>query len=526
MKIRPLTLPLVLLLASCAGSAGSAAQAPTAEQGVTVAPNDDPFGGTAPPEQREQPPPSGLAPEWHFPTVHARQLDNGLSLRVAERHNLPLVEIQLVALSGTATDGDHPGLAIVAGELMKAGGAGPWNGRQLLERAESLGASLEVLTDRDSTRISMAVTREHFDTALEIIGAVALKPRFDYGEFVKLKRREMDRVASLARTSAGWAASMVLYRELFELPTAQHPYARYDATSEEFDKIQLADCRTWHRDHLTPPNTVLVVTGDLTADDAEQAARKVFGGWKGNAPARPSFTRPMPPSGLELFLVDRPDSPQAEVYVATLGTDRQSPEWATLRTANQILGGGVAGRLFLDVREKRSLAYRTHSTLESVANGPVPIILSAGTQTAKAGLALGALLEHFGRMGTEPVANEEVEIATRYLSDVFLLSVDTVGAIANLTTQLSVFNLPEGYYDRYRADVREVTATQVSALTAQFFKPKDALVVVAGDAERLGKPLSHFGTVSVIDPDKGFIKKATVDHDPTAAVELERLDGT
>jgi predicted Zn-dependent peptidase len=197
-----------------------------------------------------------------------------------------------------------------------------------------------------------------------------------------------------------------------------------------------------------------------------------------------------------------------------------------MRVANQILGGGVAGRLFLDVREKRSLAYRTNSRLVSVANGPVPVILAAGTQTAKAGLALQALLEHFDAMGKQAPTEEEVAIATRYLSDIFLLSVDTVDSVGYLVAHLGINNLPDSYYDDYRAAVREVDREHVLAQASKYFVGNKGVAVIAGDAKRLAKPLSHFAPVVVIDAEAGFTVKQEVPHDPTAKLELERQKGT
>lgn len=491
-----------------------------------VAPPEDPYEGTAPPEEREPPPPSGLAPSWSFPAIVNDELDNGLGMRLVERHNLPVVDIELVVLSGSASDGAKPGLAVVAGELLKAGGAGRWSSRALLDEAESLGSSIDILTDSDSTRVSMAVTSDHFEDALGIIATVAQKPRFDYGEFVKLKRREMDRVESLARTNAEWAASMVLYEKLFRLPAGVHPYSHYDATAGEIDKLGLYDCRTWHREHFAPDNAFVTIAGDISADDAKAAVSKAFGAWRGKAAEPPRFTAPTLPDRLELYLVDRPESPQAEIMLATLGPERTSDEWAALRATNQILGGGVAGRLFLDVREKRSLAYSTGSHVQGLAHGPVPIVLDAGTQTAKAGVTVGALIEHMDAMREEAPTEDEVDIATRYLSDVFLLSVDTVGAIGRLTSRLGILGLPDDYYDTYRAKVREIGIADVEAITAKYFKPGRAIVVVAGDADRLAGPLSHFGPVTVIDADEGFKPTKTLDHDPTAPIELERIDGT
>ena len=155
--------------------------------------------------------------------------------------------------------------------------------------------------------------------------------------------------------------------------------------------------------------------------------------------------------------------------------------------------------------------------MDALAHGPVPIVLSAGTQTAKAGLALDALLFHFDVMGKDAPTEDEVNIATRYLSDVFLVGVDTVSSVGSMTTDLSVFGLPSDYYDTYRIAVRGIDKAAVLDLSKQYFQRSRAIVVVAGDASRLEKPLSHFGAVRVVDAEHDFVTKKVVPRNPTAA---------
>jgi predicted Zn-dependent peptidase len=316
---------------------------------------------------------------------------------------------------------------------------------------------------------------------------------------------------------------MVLYRQLFELPSGVHPYATYDATSKEIERVMLPDCKTWYKQNVTPNNAMLVVAGDINPTALQHSVARIFGKRSGNAPTAPSFFNPMPPNELKLFLVDRPGSTQAEVFVATLGPELQSEQWAPFKVGNQVLGGGVAGRLFLDVREQRSLAYRAFSSVESVAHGPAPIVLRAGTQTAKAGLTLQALLEHVQRMGDSAPTNNELQIATRYLSDVFLLRVETTGSLADMTAQLGVLGLPDDYYDSYRSRVSKTTADQVKTSSANF-DAKRVIVVVAGDAQVLTTPLSHFAKVNVIEPDKSFAIDKIVPQNAAATLELQRMD--
>src|SRR5262249_50951824 len=160
------------------------------------------------------------------------------------------------------------------------------------DAAESLGSSLEVTTDRDSTRITMAVTKDHFAEALDILAAVAVKPRFDAAEFGKLKRREIDRVSSAARTNATWVSSMVLYRQLFQLPTGVHPYSHYDATPKQLEAVRLQDCVAWHKKQVTPKNTFLVVAGDVDEATASDQVERAFGKWAGERPDAPLPTPP------------------------------------------------------------------------------------------------------------------------------------------------------------------------------------------------------------------------------------------
>ena len=489
-----------LLAGSVLACSGAPAPSP-------VAPKPAPTTQPAPLPAKDplaDPPASGVTPSASFPNIARRTLPNGLEIAVVSRKTLPIIELRLLFHSGTSSDGAKPGVAEVAGELTKAGGAGRWNAQALLERAESLGADLNVSTDRDSTRISLGVTSGDLDPALDILSAVAMKPRFDATEFGKLRTREVERASSSAKASAGYAASMILYRELFEVPTAIHPYSRYDALPAELAKLTLGDCKAWHKQHMTPKNALLIATGDIDLNEVAAAAERAFAGWQGEKPELPNFSTPMPESERHLYLVDRPGSGQAQVMVGRLGPERQTPDWPSLAVLNQVLGGGVAGRLFLDVREKRSLAYSTGSGIEETAHSPVPIVLSAGTQTNKAPQAVQALLDNLERMGKSPPTPAEIETATRYLSDSFLFKTETDGALADMTAKLSVLSLPDSYYDDYRKAVRTIDGPTAVARAGKFYASDHLVIVVAGDAEKLAQRLTHFAKVIIVDPQKAF----------------------
>jgi predicted Zn-dependent peptidase len=504
----------LVALVACSLVACSAAPVPAPITKPPAPAPSEPQPAVAAKDPLAEPPASGVTPSASFPSIARRTLPNGLELAVVSRKTLPIVELRLLVRSGTASDASKPGVAAVAGELTKAGGAGPWNAEALLERAESLGADLNVLTDRDSTRISIGVTTGDLEPALEILSAVATKPRFDAKEFGKLRTREIERAQASAKSSAGYAAAMILYRELFEVPTAIHPYSRYDALPGELGKLTLQDCKAWHKQHMTPKNAVLIAAGDVDPESFAKAAEKAFGTWQGERPEQPSFSDPQPDAERHLYLVDRPGSGQSQVMVGRLGPVRQTPDWPSLAVMNQVLGGGVAGRLFLDVREKRSLAYSTGSSIEEPAHSPVPIVLSAGTQTDKAPQAVEALLDNLNRLGKSAPTAPEIEIASRYLSDSFLFKTETVGALADMTAKLSVLALSDDYYDEYRKAVRSIDGAAASAKVGKFFSTDRVVIVVAGDAAKLSQRLTHFAKVIIVDPQKAFSPGKMLPYNP------------
>jgi predicted Zn-dependent peptidase len=474
---------------------------------------------------REAPPESGPPRESPFPKIDHQDLPNGLALDVVSLRTLPLVQIRVLLKSGTAADGDLTGLANMTAKMLKDGGAGRWSSKDLLAKIETLGADLGIEVGPDSTVLSLAVAKAHFDEAIDLLGTVVREPRWDEQEFSKLKKRQIQKVADKAKSSGAWAATMLMWRELYRLPTGVHPYASYDALPSELARITTKTCRDFYQKNFTPKNAVIVVGGDVDGDASRKAVERAFGTWKGGEVAPATFAEATAPERLKILLADRPKSAQSDIYVASLGPARKDDSWTAVKVANQILGGGVSGRLFLDVREKRSLAYNTRSSVGEVARGPVPLTAYAGTQTAKTGLAVQALLENLKRISSEPASAEELNTARRYLADVFAIRMETVGAVSDMVVSLRALGLPDDYYDTYRKEIRDISADTALRGIAEHVREGHAVLAVAGDAERIAPVLAHFGDVIIYNPEKEFERVRSIPANPQAPIELEREAG-
>jgi predicted Zn-dependent peptidase len=461
------------------------------------------------PEPLENPPLASAVAPAPFPAIQELKLDNGLAVDVVSREQYPLVEARLVLRAGTLSDGQQPGRASLAAELLKAGGAGKSDAHDLARRIENLVTSLDVETLADSTQLSLSVTSNNLDAAIGVLSDVVLRPRFDSVEADKLKQRRIERARTELLSDPDWEASLVLLRQLY----GNHPYAHPEPLPSELEALSLSDCQSWYRTEVTPKNAVLVLVGDVQAERALALAKRAFSSWHGAQPTPPANAATKLPTNRKIWLIDRPGLAQSEIRVAGLGTRRNNPSWPAIAADNQILGGATAGRLFLNVREQLSLAYHTGSVLLERAQGRVPIVLAAGTRSEKTAEALQALLQQASALTSVPPETAEVEMATRYLTDSIAFQTETVTGVARLVAKLRVLDLPNSYYDEYAKRLLGLQAPQLFATTLQTIDFWSPVVVVVGDASRIEQSLRKFGPVAVLNPRE----ELTTDH------ELSRL---
>jgi predicted Zn-dependent peptidase len=457
---------------------------------------------------------NGWRSNWLINIGHGDEAGLRLHYHCVEAHALPLAHVRVVVGAGMSYGA--PGVATVTAQMLKDGGTRSLAPAQLAERIEALGASLSVDTDFDRTTLGLVVTRDRLGDALALLGEIVGAPRFDDGELKNLKGRMSDEAEEHARASGAWAATRLSFRELY--PTTS-PYATYDATAPELGKVSSATVRAFHKKFFVAKNTTVIVGGDVDTAATTALVQKHFSGLGAADAPKLDFPAATAPGKRRVVLAARPGSVQSDVFVVGIAPERKTAAWPDLRVANQILGGGVASRLFMDVREQRSLAYSTRSQIVELAHGPQPLLAYAGTETKKTGLAVQGILDNYAKISAEAPSDAELDSATRYLSDIFAVRMETVGAVTDLVATQTTFGLPDGYWDAYREAVRHVDAKRAQAAAATLFSSEHALVVVSGDADVLAPKLTHFGEVVVVDPQQDFKTIRTLPEDPGASIE-------
>ena len=213
------TIPMAVALVMAASACSSAPPPKPTPVHVVAAPAPAKPPPAPPAPEREPPPNAAPLGDFRLPTTTWEQLPSGLSVGVVESRALPLTEIRVGILGGSAADGERPGLAALTAELLRTGGAGAMSGRDEVARIESLGADLSVSADFDRITLRMTVMKDKLSEALRVMSDIVLRPQLSPTAFEKVKKQAEARAALRSQRDASYAGSMVLFRDSGRSPS-------------------------------------------------------------------------------------------------------------------------------------------------------------------------------------------------------------------------------------------------------------------------------------------------------------------
>jgi predicted Zn-dependent peptidase len=113
------------------------------------------------------------------------------------------------------------------------------------------------------------------------------------------------------------------------------------------------------------------------------------------------------------------------------------------------------------------------------------------------------ILGEIERMRSEEIRDDELTLATSYLDGVFPIRYETTSAIAAALANLIIHDLPDDYYDEYRARVRAVTTAGVLRAAQTHLHPDQLRIVVVGDPALIAEPVGRVAGMApeIVSPD-------------------------
>ncbi|HVW76761.1 MAG TPA: pitrilysin family protein [Alloacidobacterium sp.] len=416
------------------------------------------------------------------------ELKNGLVILLQEDHELPFIN-GFIEMRGGSRDepATKTGLVELYGDAWRTSGTAGKDGDALDDLLEAKAAKVETGGDVDSTSVSWSCLTKDEDEVYRIAVDLLEHPAFNQEKLMLAKQQA---AAGIVRRNDN--ASAIAAREAAKLVYGKDsPYTR-EPELATIKAVTLDDLKQWHDKTVVPNNMIIGVEGDFDSAAMEKTLRATFEGLpRGAAWPKPAGDFPGPKRGV--YVVDKSDVNQSNVYIVGLGTLRNNPDYFALSVMNEIFSGGFGSRLFQDVRTKQGLAYAVGGGYGASYDHPGMFRVVAGTKSPSTVQAAKSMLAEIDELKTKPFTDDELKRAKDQVLNSFIFNYDTKEKVLAEAAKLEFYGYPADYLDKYREGVEHVTIADLERVARKYIDPSKLAVLVVGNQQEFGTPLTELG---------------------------------
>lgn len=409
---------------------------------------------------------SGQAPSG---TRHA--LANGLRVLVREDPTAGVVAVSLQAHAGSRFE--TPETAGVTNFLQRTmiRGTTRFTAARLAEAAERLGGILDASGDVDFTEIRGAALARNWEALLELVAEVALSPTLPAAEVDRERRLILSQIQTRADNPFPVAFDALL-ADLY----GPHPYALPSLGRRDvIERLTRGDLLSHYQTLYRAERLVLAVSGRVERERVLRAAERHFGKLPaGGSPiTEPTVT---PISTGQRRVLERP-AQQAQVLVGYLGPALGEADYAAVKVLSALLGGGMSGRFFAELRDVQGLAYSL-GVMNPARIGPTPIVAYLGTVRDSAVAAEAGMVQQLERIRADGATEDEVARARAYQLGLLAMDRRTNARHAWYLAFYEQAGLGWDFPDRYARALAAVTAGDVTAAARRYIVRPTSVILL------------------------------------------------
>ncbi|WP_444914286.1 M16 family metallopeptidase [Microbulbifer sp. TRSA007] len=423
--------------------------------------------------------------ELELPKQKEFTLKNGLKVVLAERHDTPVVLMNLQFRSGASADKNKPGLASVAAQMLNEG-AGDLDSLEFSSRSEELGVNIGGGSGLDYNNISMSALKTQLEPSLELFEKVVTEPRFPESDLERVKSNRLDAIAQEKAQPQGLAM-----RELPPLLFGEnHPYGSPltgSGTPEGIKSITREDLVNFQKTWVRPDNATLTIVGDVTEKEIEPLLNETLGKWTAPKSELPKIevAKVPRPEKARVYLLDRPGAQQSYIMAGLLMPPWQPQGAEAFDAMTNIIAGKFTSRVNMNLRENKHWSYGARA-VSLDTEGQRPYILFAPVQTDKTAPAIKELVKEYEEyLGERPITAKELE---DYQNDEVLKQsarFQTKGQLLSSINWQVEKGLPEEYIAEYPQRVSALNKEKVEASAKEYLAPDQFTWVIVGDLSKI-----------------------------------------
>ncbi|MGA7105266.1 MAG: pitrilysin family protein [Candidatus Deferrimicrobiaceae bacterium] len=401
-------------------------------------------------------------------------LENGIRVVIREDRAVPVVAVEAGFQGGLrGEEKSFSGISMVTAEMLTKG-TKDRTAIEISEAVENMAADLSGFSGRNSFGLRARLMSKDFTAGFRLFVESLRGPTFPAEELEK-KRREV--LGRLKLQKDDMVRSVILL--FLATHYGEHPYARNPlGTEESIGRITREDLERYYRRWADPRNMVIVVSGDIGAEQALSAVREAFEDF----PRREEFVPigPMPvPEEKGIRRGEEPgEKEQAHFIIGYTGARVTDSD----RYALDVLGSALAGqggRLFTNLRDKKSLAYAVTSfSSEQVDPGFFAIYM--GTSAEKRDGAITDTLKEIKEVRAHGVTAEEFDRAKKWMIGTYEIGLQSNSAYADKMMYNELYGI--GYEETFREPkkIEAVTLEEVNRVATKVLHTDRYTIAILG----------------------------------------------
>lgn len=394
-------------------------------------------------------------------TIHRSVLDNGLVVLAVENPAADIVAARIYIRAGGRYEPlEQAGLSnLLASVITK--GTQRLSSQQIAEQVEAVGASMGADAAADYCLMSLKTVSTDFAPMLALLAEIIRTPAFPVAEVELERKLTLQGIRSMQEQPFSVANA-----QLRQILYGQHPYGTSSlGTEATVAQISPADLHRYHQTYFRPENLVISLVGRIAPTTALSLVDQCFGDWQN--PQEPLPSLDLAPVVVQpQSAITQQDTQQAIVMVGYLAASVQEPDHIALKLLNTYLGNGLSSRLFVELREKRGLAYDV-SAFYPTRIDRSHFVTYIGTAPENAAIALEGLHQEVTRLHETLLTSDELQAAKNKLLGQYALGKQTNGQIAQIFGWYEMLTLGLLYDQQFQQQVSEVTAAEIQQAVQQ-----------------------------------------------------------
>ena len=438
---------------------------------------------------------------YSFPTIKSAILENGSKLVLAERNDLPLVQLEIVFNNGYAIESDNE-LGLVNFTMsMVDEGTDKYNSLEFAEMQESLGSGIGFGSSIDTTYASMSSLKVNLEKTLDLFKEGLLNPTFPQVELDKVKKRWLAGIDQELNSPASMAN-----REIRTLVYGSgHPYAKASSSGVKntVENFTREDLQGMYAKLTNPNDATFIVTGDISLADATELLNKKFSNWKSpdKAIAQVDLFNVNDQASPRVFLIDKPGAIQSYILAAQLLPPTNSDDDILIDYMNYAIAGSFTSRLNMNLREDKSWSYGVR-TSTGYSQGQRLMRMTAPVQTDKTAPAITEILREYNEyINSSPINEEELSKIKNARTLRLPGQYETLGALLGGIEDIVKYNRDFDYLDTIADKRNSIKLEDVQSATTKYLDTNKWTWVIVGDLNEIENPVRdlNIGPVKIIE---------------------------